>query len=91
MINIYKKNRDVDDKSGIAFSVELMTLTRFVIVSSQLECLLRATQHIGASTADHYNRSRENKMNRSGRAKGEINIGHDSGLIEYDQMIEGSL
>lgn len=30
-------------------------------------------------------------MNRSGRAKGEINIGHDSGLIEYDQMIEGSL
>lgn len=28
-------------------------------------------------------------MNRSGRAKGEINIGHDSGLIEYDQMIEG--
>lgn len=29
------------------------------------------------------------KMNRSGRAKGEINIGHDSGLIEYDQMIEG--
>lgn len=32
-----------------------------------------------------------NKMNRSGRAKGEINIGHDSGLIEYDQMIEGSL
>lgn len=31
----------------------------------------------------------KNKMNRSGRAKGEINIGHDSGLIEYDQMIEG--
>lgn len=28
-------------------------------------------------------------MNRSGRANGEINIGHDSGLIEYDQMIEG--
>lgn len=28
-------------------------------------------------------------MNRSGRAKGEINNGHDSGLIEYDQMIEG--
>lgn len=28
-------------------------------------------------------------MNRSGRAEGEINIGHDSGLIEYDQMIEG--
>lgn len=28
-------------------------------------------------------------MNWSGRAKGEINIGHDSGLIEYDQMIEG--
>lgn len=46
---------------------------------------------VGLLHADHYNGSRENKMNRSGRAKGEINIGHDSGLIEYDQMIEGSL
>lgn len=37
------------------------------------------------------NTSRQNKMNRSERNKGggERNIGHDSGLIEYDQMIEG--
>lgn len=28
-------------------------------------------------------------MNWLGRVKGEINIGYDSGFIEYDQMIEG--
>lgn len=30
-------------------------------------------------------------MNWLGRVNGEINIGYDSGFIEYDQMIEGFL